>query len=102
MVSFLLGPLEFPLVVATQEVIFFQLFGASILQNQIQQHVAGRIYSVLAVVADLDRVEFFTASQEVTERDPLAVDTKKGELKPSDFRLPLRQAHVKVRHNRIG
>ena len=41
MAAFFLRPLEFPVVIHAQEVVFVEAIGAGLLQNEIQEHVAG-------------------------------------------------------------
>src|SRR5262245_58697892 len=96
MLASLLGPLELPTVIATEEVIFLNTAGTCVFQNQVEEHIAGRIGVIFRIVSNLDRVHPVPVLQEVIERYSFSADTQERESQLIQGRFSPCEANVEL------
>src|SRR5262245_64879998 len=83
-------PIEFPLIVGAQKIVFHISVRTCLLQNEIQVHMPWGIGMVVRVITDLYAIERVLTAQDVAERDSLSANAQERESQITQIRFARR------------
>jgi hypothetical protein len=96
------SPVPFPWIVGSEEIVFLDSVGTSLLDNQVHQQIAGRVGVKLGIVTDLHAVQLPFEAQSIIHGYTAVTQLQEDQPQPSTRGRSLREPQIEFLYRGIG